>query len=292
MNSTTSTLQSHYLQGRQPLKYFIYVPERVRKNAPVLVSVHGISRNADIHVRRFARRADRYGVVVVAPLFDAQHYPDYQRLGLSGARADLALNALLDEVGRYVGVDTKKVYLFGYSGGGQFVHRYAMAYPERVAAIVVGAAGWYTFPDADRRFPYGTAPHRKLPELRFDETAFLRIAAHVMVGEDDIVRDQSVRQTEYLDRRQGSNRVERGRRWVAAMTQAAQRLNLETEFRFILLPDSDHSFSRSVKHGGLAKQVFHCLFGPPPSARQVLPVLAESNLLRVAADINLGACRT
>lgn len=281
MSSTTSTVQSHYLQGRPPLRYFLYVPEGVGKNAPVLVSVHGISRNADIHVRRFARRADRYGVVVVAPLFDAQHYPGYQRLGLSGGRADLALNAVLDEVERRVGVDTSRVSLFGYSGGGQFVHRYAMAYPERVAAIAVGAAGWYTFPDLERRFPYGTAPHRKLPGLRFDEAAFLRIATHVLVGEDDVVRDRAIRQTEHLDRHQGINRVERGQRWLAAMTQAARQHNLETEFRFIFLPGSDHSFSRSVKHGGLAKQVFRCLFGPPPTARQPLPVPAESLLLGV-----------
>lgn len=272
MNHTTSSVQSCDLQGGYPLRYFLYVPPGVGKDAPVLVSVHGISRNADIHVRRFARRAERYGVIVVAPLFDARHYPGYQRLGLSGGRADLAFNAMLDELQRNVGVDTARVYLFGYSGGGQFVHRYAMAYPERVAAIAVGAAGWYTFPDPGRRFPFGTAPHRKLPGLRFDEAAFLRIATHVLVGEDDILRDRAIRQTEHLDQHQGSNRVERGQRWVAAMAQAAQHHKLDTEFRFISLPGSDHSFSRSVKHGGLAKQVFRCLFGPPPSARQLPPV--------------------
>lgn len=278
MSRTAGLVQRHDLQGGPPLRYFLYVPPGVGKDAPVLVSVHGISRNAEIHVRRFARRADRYGVVVVAPLFDAQHYPGYQRLGLSGGRADLALNAMLEELGRCVGVDTSKVFLFGYSGGGQFVHRYAMAYPERVEAVAVGAAGWYTFPDPDRRFPFGTAPHRKLHELRFDETAFLRIATHVLVGEDDVVRDRAIRQTEHLDRQQGSNRVERGRRWVEAMTQAAQRHHLDTEFRFISLPGSDHSFSRSVKHGGLAKQVFRCLFGPAPARAIVSTQAAASSL--------------
>lgn len=245
-------------------RYFLYVPANGGRGAPLLVSVHGISRNARGHVRRFARLAEQYGVVVVAPLFDEERYPAYQRLGLSGERPDLALERIVAETTRLTDADSRRLHLFGYSGGGQFVHRYAMAYPQRVAAIAIGAAGWYTFPDPERRFPHGTAPHRKLPGLNFDAEQFLHIPACVLVGEDDTARDPALRQCAHIDAHQGESRFERGQRWIEAMDTAARQHGLATSFRFIVLPGADHSFSRSVKSGAMDEEVFRFLFGPVP----------------------------
>jgi pimeloyl-ACP methyl ester carboxylesterase len=107
------------------------------------------------HALKFASFAERYGVVLVAPLFPKDRFGDYQRLGRNGRgeRADQALNRILTEVGFLTGANIDKLYMFGYSGGGQFVHRYAMAYPQRTARIVVAAAGWYTFPDSAVNYP-------------------------------------------------------------------------------------------------------------------------------------------
>lgn len=97
----------------------------------------------------------------------------------------------------------------------------------------------------------------------------------MLVGEDDDVRDAALRQSDRLDRRQGATRLECGRRWVEAMNAAARARGLAaTHYRFIALPDADHSFSRSIRHGGMAERVFDCLFGdgagegarPPHSA--------------------------
>jgi len=260
-NRTNGKVLERQVGDNKALSYFLYVPTQGGKNAPVLVSVHGISRNADKHARRFSRYAERHGVVIVAPLFDEQHYPGYQRLGLSGARADLALNQILAEVAELTQANTHQLYMFGYSGGGQFVHRYAMAYPNRVAAIAIGAAGWYTLPDPDQRFPYGIAAHHKLPDLSFDLSQFLRIPAYAFVGEQDILRDDALRQSARLDRQQGKTRFERAERWVKAMKKAARQQGLETEFHFMPLPKADHSFTRSIKAGGMAEHVFSCLFG-------------------------------
>ena len=259
--SVSKRIKMHQLAQDQALHYFLYTPTKLKPNARVLVAVHGISRNARKQARLFADYAERYGVVVVAPLFDKQHYTGYQRLGISGERADLALNAILKEVALKTQANTQSVYLFGYSGGGQFVHRYAMAYPHKVKAMAIGAAGWYTLPNAQKRFPYGTAPHPKLPDLTFNRAKFLRIPAVVLVGDDDTLRDSTLRKSEKLDKQQGLNRFERGQNWVKSMEKAAQQYGLETSFRFIPLPNSDHSFTRSVQIGGMAKQVFQAFFG-------------------------------
>ncbi len=228
--------------------------------------MHGISRNAEKQARYFYRLAKQYGVTVIAPLFNDVHFPDYQRLGIKGGRADLALKAVLEDVTQRTGIQTTRIAMFGYSGGGQFVHRYAMAYPHQVTAIAIGAAGWYTFPDASRHYPYGAAPHRKLPGVTFNPAAFLRVPACVMVGVLDVKRDNALRRTEKLDRQQGLNRIERAQRWVDAMRRASRQLGFTTEYRFVLLPQSDHSFTRCVKAGGLDQAVFKHLFDPPANS--------------------------
>ena len=278
MKKPNNKVQERQLASNKALRYFLYVPLKVDKSTSVLVSVHGISRNAEKHARYFANYAERHGVVVVAPLFDKENFSGYQRLGLSNHRADLALNEILSEVAELTQANVQQIYMFGYSGGGQFVHRYAMAYPQRVKAMAVGAAGWYTLPDANQRFPYGTAPHPKLPDLKFEPSQFLRIPAYILVGDLDTERDSTLRQSKKLDQQQGYSRFERGECWVKIMQNAAQQYEYNTEFRFISLPKSGHSFTRGVKTGGLAEQVFHCLFGPKLIKNSLTtPAYIESN---------------
>jgi dienelactone hydrolase len=263
----TSTVLERRLGSDPSQVYFLYLPESAPPGARLLVSVHGVSRNAREHVERFARLAERYGVIVVAPLFPQDRFPDYQRLGREGRghRADLALDRVVAEVESLTGASTRRLYLFGYSGGGQFVHRYAMAYPERVAAMVIGAAGWYTFPDAKRAYPRGIRRAHGLGDLHFDPDAFLRVPALVMVGERDEERDPELRQSRDIDRQQGRTRLERGRRWIEEMKRAARERGLGTRYRFKVLGRADHSFDRSARRGRMDKRAFRWLFGPAPA---------------------------
>jgi len=244
------------------LDYYLYLPKNVSESSRVLVAVHGISRNARTHVQRFAALAEQHGVVVVAPFFSEKKFPDYQRLGRSGLglRADKALNSVLSDVTRLTAVATEKVYMFGFSGGAQFVHRYLMAYPERVVSASLGAAGWYTFPDLAMRFPYGIKQNKRLPDLNFYPKRFLQVPVSVLVGDADTERDGALRKSEQLDSMQGTTRVERAQRWVMAMSAEAKQYGLGTEYRLFILPNSDHSFSRSIKHGAMAEHVFDFLF--------------------------------
>jgi pimeloyl-ACP methyl ester carboxylesterase len=100
--------------------------------------------------------------------------------------------------------------LFGFSGGGQFAHRYALFYPRRVARQVLGAPGWYTFPDPEHRYPLGlrTAPP-EWPKLTFNPGRFLRIPTLVLVGEHDNRRDRELNRTRQVDVHQGLDRMER-----------------------------------------------------------------------------------
>src|SRR5262245_66598595 len=105
---------------------------------------------------------EEHGVVMMAPVFRKDVHRDYQRLGRKGKgnRVDLLLNKLVSEVASLSGADATRIHLFGFSGGAQFVHRYTMVHPARVAAAVVTSSGWYTFPDARERYPYAIRPIR------------------------------------------------------------------------------------------------------------------------------------
>ena len=255
------------LSSDPALTYFLYVPTQLAAAAPLLVDVHGISRNAGEHIAGFAPFAERYGVVVLAPLFSKERFPDYQRLGRKGRglRADLALQQMIKEVGQLTGAKTEKVYLFGFSGGAQFVHRYLMAYPKQVASAVIASAGWYKLPDEQRRYPTGIKPNPDLPDIRFDPSQFLTVPACVVVGDLDTRRGSALRKNKKIDKQQGVSRMERGQHWIEAMRAAARNREMNTVYQFHTLPRSGHSFRRSMKHGNMGEIVFDFLFPAAPA---------------------------
>ena len=250
---------SHELQSpdfAEGIPYYLYVPSRVDPNARPLVVVHGISRRAHVHLATFAPFAEMSGRILIAPLFSKARCKRYQQLVVDPCRADQALLATLRAVATKTGYDMGQVDPFGFSGGAQFAHRFAMMYPERVGRLAVASAGWYTLPDFEEAFPYGLASsndgrHRfraKLPD-------FLAIPTLVMVGERDLARDDSLRQRPELDRRQGLTRVERAARWTQAMRQAAANGGIQAEISYRVLSDCGHSFEDCARDGGLVDLV-------------------------------------
>ncbi|NNL84465.1 MAG: hypothetical protein HKP27_02375, partial [Myxococcales bacterium] len=247
-------------------EYFLYVPSSGGDGAPPLVSIHGVSRNADEHARLLSAYCEIYNTVLVAPVFAAERHPDYQRLGRTGRgrRADITMNMVVADAATLTGCAAEKVYLFGFSGGAQFAHRYVMAHPHRVAAAAIASAGWYTLPNPTRRFPHGTRWCRDLPGVRFDAEEFLSVPVTVLVGAQD-ENQKGVRRSPRLDREQGVSRIERARSWVAAMRACADAHHLESRVGFEEIENCGHSFRQSILRHGLGDRVFSALFGAPVS---------------------------
>lgn len=258
------------LASDQRVTYRLYVPE-VRSPEPrLVVSVHGANRNVDVHARLLSAYAEIYGAVLVVPHFSASRYKDYQRLGRvgRGKRADLALHRIVTEVSAITAMPADRIHLFGFAAGAQFVHRYAMAYPHRVAFAVLANAGRYTLPDPTKRFPRGVRSTRKLPGLRFDPDAFLRVPTKVFVGAHD-PQDAPVtlpRRAKESAAERGSKRAERARQWIAAMQGAGQERQIESSIAYEELPDRIRSFRSSVLRAGLAERAFEAMFGSLPDS--------------------------
>ena len=258
-----------HVTGDSALRYYIYVPQKCNEHCSQFVSVHGVSRNAREHAEMFAQLAEKYGVVLVAPVFSRRYFGDYQRLGREGCgrRADYAMQLITREVESLTGANSSKISLFGFSGGGQFAHRYTMAHPDHVQRLVIGAAGWYTYPEASCKYPYGTAPTSRLQGVRFNVKMFLQVPACVLVGQWDIKYDPGLNQSARIQRQQGTTRLERGRRWIDTMNRAAMAHGMDTSYEFSMLPGVDHDFTRAMKTGRMGQQVFKYLFGSTPLLR-------------------------
>ena len=208
---------------------YLFVPLARRIDSPLMVSVHGISRNARELVSAFAGMAERLGIIILAPVFGDYRYGDYQRLGRRGrgARADKALQNLVIQASTELRLISSKFYLYGHSGGAQFAHRYAMAYPHDVAGLGLSAAGWYTLPSDDQPYPYGIRPTSDSYGLTLDPREFLKVPACVFVGEDDISRDGAFNRSDKLNSMQGRNRIERAVHWVESMNREARRAGIQ-----------------------------------------------------------------
>ena len=256
------SVQHRRLGSDHAVEYFMFVPRRLAPHAPVFVTVHGISRDVREHARMFAPFADTRGVLLLAPYFPESRFPDYQRLGRAGrgARADMMLGRVLKEVADLTGANTSKLYMFGYSGGAQFVHRFAMAHPERVVRMVLGAPGWYSFPDAKVRFPVGIRPTPELADIRFEPSRFLRVPARVLVGEQDVRQNSALRANAQLNAMQGDTRLKRGSNWISAMRRAARASGYATPYEFAVMPRCGHWFRECMRRGNMGQLTFDFLF--------------------------------
>lgn len=250
-------------EGGEGIDYLLYLPRDPDPEMPLFTVVHGISRNPADWLNLFRPSADRWRAPLVAPLFDGERYRDFQRLGRygRGARADHALIRLTDELAvRHEA--PRRMALFGFSGGAQFAHRFAMAHPARVSALALGAAGWYSWPDPGLAYPRGTRSVSTLPGVQFDPLALLGMPLRVLVGENDTGRDPSLNRRNAIDRLQGPNRLERARRWVGALEQMAHAHNRVPQVELRTLPGADHDVLQLADPDTLRELVADWLLQP------------------------------
>ncbi|MCV3271298.1 alpha/beta fold hydrolase [Roseobacter sinensis] len=244
--------------GPSGLACWLALPQVIAPDATPLVAVHGIRRGADLQATLFARRAAVQGRPVIAPIFDKENWLGYQQAVLCG-RADLALLDLLLRLRREGVVRTEQIALFGFSGGAQFAHRFALLHPERVARLSIASPGWYTFPDAES-YLYGLWPRPDhADEWSYRMVAgldrFLAIPMRVTVGEKDCARDKNTRSGPAIDAQQGLHRRARAARWTRAVRQAAEELKVRPDIELHVLPNCGHDFETCVRRGGLDRIV-------------------------------------
>lgn len=134
----------------EPWPYYLYLPDSYTPDRalPLFVGVHGSSTDGRSCWNTWQRYADSKGYVLLCPELSD---PDGRLHQLHG-------NArLLDILGRvYEEYSLQpKIFLAGFSAGGQFVHGYAFMNPDYVVGVSVIATGnAYQPPPSSRHIPF------------------------------------------------------------------------------------------------------------------------------------------
>lgn len=244
--------------GGSELACWLALPQRIAPGARPLVAIHGIQRRAEQQASLLAERANALGRPVIAPIFPKDKWPRYQQAVVDG-RADLALIDLMSSLRAARIWNTDKFDLFGFSGGAQFVHRFAMLHPTLVSRLSIASPGWYTFPD-HAPYPYGLSPRPDQTDgwafrLVTNLDRFLALPMTVFVGERDCVADKNTRSGPAIDAQQGLHRVARAQRWTQAVRAAALALDIQPDVQLHILKGCGHDFETCVTRGGLDRVV-------------------------------------
>ena len=247
------------------LDYVAYVPENAGPDSPLLVCLHGLKRNPAEQIFRFAPYADRNNVVLLAPLFSRGRFKRFQTLdpNESGELAEDLFDATIADIMDRYNLANSRLWLFGFSGGGQFAHRYAMLGRHRLDRLAIVAPGWFTIPEPDLPYPFGTGPSGKLNGRILDSGLLLETPSLLVVSSRDTARGVSLNQDPRIDNFQGRTRLARARSWIEHMQLLAHRQDKPCTWDFVTIEGAKHSFSRMIDQYGLADVLFEWLAKEP-----------------------------
>jgi len=147
------------------LEVFTYKPASYTGKRMIMV-LHGTLRNAEEYRDHAQAMGDRFGALIVAPLFDVERFPSirYQRGGIlrpDGTPAPSPdwtyafIPKIAGEIRRLEGRKHLPFSIIGHSAGGQFVVRMAGFYETGATRMVAANPGSLLFPRRDWGFGYG-----------------------------------------------------------------------------------------------------------------------------------------
>lgn len=176
----------------EPYKLLAASPDEDNANQlPLLVNIHGTRRNLSAIYGDLKTFADSIPCAILQPLFPAgiegpTDLDSYKRLASKSLNSNLRLLSILDEVGaRWPNINTEKIFLMGFSGGGQFAQRFLYIHPDRLSAVSIGAPGKVTLLDEQQTWPRGIKDVQDVFSRSIDLSLITAVNIHMVVGSKD-----------------------------------------------------------------------------------------------------------
>ena len=228
---------------------FYSSPKSINANTKLLFLVHGGSRAAEKYINDWISFSKDRNVVLVAPEFSKKYYPEYAFLMMSKEN-DKSLNdeslyinnslgLLFDFFKAKLKLSTSNYRLYGHSGGSQFVHRYLLLSNDtRIEKAAMANAGFYTFLDDEITYPFGTKK-MKISDERIKW--FYRLKGGVFLGSADNDSNHESLPRMRKARKQGKNRLERGKNFFEDLVKYGVDNNLPFRWRFQIVSNVGHS---------------------------------------------------
>lgn len=171
-------------------RYAYRLPPSGRANRPLLIAIHGSDRIYRETRDAFAGLADQHDLAILAPLFaeDAVNpgmSDGYKFLVEPGANYLDILAAMLAQFQRLCPFDAARVYLFGFSGGGQFAQRFGLVQASTLAGLLIAAPGSVTLIDDTLPYWPGTGDIASIVGHPLDVAGLARVPIHLLIGSED-----------------------------------------------------------------------------------------------------------
>jgi pimeloyl-ACP methyl ester carboxylesterase len=229
-------------------KIYYSVPESIDENTKIIFIMHGASRNAEKYINDWLPLAQNRNVVLIAPEFSKERFPDYVYLMMSTEKGKLlkdqslylndSLGLLFDFFKAKLKLSTTTFRLYGHSGGSQFVNRYLLLSDEtRIEKAAMANAGFYTFVDRQSPYPFGIK-NMNVSDERIEW--FLRLKSGVFLGDAD--NDPAHRSLPSMRKakKQGRHRFERGTNFFNDLIALGVEKNLPFRWRYQSVPRVAH----------------------------------------------------
>jgi poly(hydroxyalkanoate) depolymerase family esterase len=147
----TGLSSSSYLGAGGSARYELYVPSTYRRGTavPLVVVLHGCTQTADAYRQqtRWDQVAERNGFVVVIPEQSSRANPlscwNFFRDTQRGSGEPAKIAGLTQWIMRRYSIDSRRVYVAGFSAGGAMASVMAATYPDLYAALGVGSGCEY-----------------------------------------------------------------------------------------------------------------------------------------------------
>ena len=222
------------------IKVWYYNPsESLDKNTPIVFVMHGIKRDAKEYRDTWIQYAQEKGFLLLVPEFNDEDFYD-QRYALGNMIGDggkindkenltfFIIEKIFNHVKAEANLQTPKYYLYGYSAGAQFVHRFVAFFPDASLELAIAAnAGFYTFLDQDIAFPYG------IKNMGLGENELKALFAKkliILLGDKDTDMFAKNLKNTPQAKNQGRYRFERGNNYFETAKKLAEKL--ETPFNW------------------------------------------------------------
>ena len=234
--------------NKPDINIFYSVPESIDNETKIIFLIHGSSRGAEKYLRDWLPIAENRNVVLIAPRFSAEFFPEYAYLMMSKKNGKLlkdqsmylnnSLGLLFNFFRFKLKLSTSTYRLYGHSGGSNFIQRYLLLSQEtNIEKAVMANADFYTFVDDQMSYPYGIK-NMNVSNERIEW--FLRLKGGIFLGDADNDPKHYSLPLMRKAKKQGNHRLERGTNFFNNLIELGVVKNLPFRWRYQIVNGVGH----------------------------------------------------